>query len=130
MVIVKEVPDNIIESSSCIKYLINLKNSEIKNFKITNRIEQVEHYKNLLIYNNISKEFKIQKFDIISNKISDLIEKYGELKDSDYFDDGNWFEYQVGKFTNPELYEFPKEYRRIGKWIFDEINSRIIDIEK
>ena len=130
VVIVKEVPDNIIESSSCIKYLINLKNSEIKNFKITNRIEQVEHYKNLLIYNNISKEFKIQKFDIISNKISDLIEKYGELKDSDYFDDGNWFEYQVGKFTNPELYEFPKEYRRIGKWIFDEINSRIIDIEK
>ena len=130
VVIVKEVPDNIIESSSCIKYLINLKNSEIKNFKITNRIEQVEHYKNLLIYNNISKEFKIQKFDIISNKISDLIEKYGELKDSDYFDDGNWFEYQVGKFTNPELYEFPKEYRRIGKWIFDEINNRIIDIEK
>ena len=130
VVIVKEVPDNIIESSSCIKYLINLKNSEIKKFKITNRIEQVEHYKNLLIYNNISKEFKIQKFDIISNKISDLIEKYGELKDSDYFDDGNWFEYQVGKFTNPELYEFPKEYRRIGKWIFDEINSRIIDIEK
>ena len=130
VVIVKEVPDNIIESSSCIKYLINLKNSEIKNFKITNRIEQVEHYKNILIYNNISKEFKIQKFDIISNKISDLIEKYGELKDSDYFDDGNWFEYQVGKFTNPELYEFPKEYRRIGKWIFDEINSRIIDIEK
>ena len=130
VVIVKEVPDNIIESSSCIKYLINLKNSEIKKFKITNRIEQVEHYKNLLIYNNISKEFKIQKFDIISNKISDLIEKYGELKDSDYFDDGNWFEYQVGKFTDPELYEFPKEYRRIDKWIFDEINNRIIDIEK
>ena len=124
VVIVKEVPDNIIESSSCIKYLINLKNSEIKKFKITNRIEQVEHYKNLLIYNNISKEFKIQKFDIISNKISDLIEKYGELKDSDYFDDGNWFEYQVGKFTDPELYEFPKEYRRIDKWIFDEINKR------
>ena len=130
VVIVKEVPDNIIESSSCIKYLINLKNSEIKKFKITNRIEQVEHYKNLLIYNNISKEFKIQKFDIISNKISDLIEKYGELKDSDYFDDGNWFEYQVGKFTDPELYEFPKEYRRIDKWIFDEINNRIIDIEQ
>ena len=130
VVIVKEVPDNIIESSSCIKYLINLKNSEIKKFKITNRIEQVEHYKNLLIYNNISKEFKIQKFDIISNKISDLIEKYGELKDSDYFDDENWFEYQVGKFTDPELYEFPKEYRRIDKWIFDEINNKIIDIEK
>ena len=130
VVIVKEVPDNIIESSSCIKYLINLKNSEIKKFKITNRIEQVEHYKNLLIYNNISKEFKIQKLDIISNKISNLIEKYGELKDSDYFDDGNWFEYQVGKFTDPELYEFPKEYRRIGKWIFDEINNKIIDIEK
>lgn len=130
VVIVKEVPDNIIESSSCIKYLINLKNNEIKKFKITNRIEQVEHYKNLLIYNNISKEFKIQKFDIISNKISDLIEKYGELKDSDYFDDENWFEYQVGKFTDPELYEFPKEYRRIDKWIFDEINNKIIDIEK
>ena len=129
VVIAKEVPDNIIESSSCIKYLINLKNSQMKNFKIANRIEQVEHYKNLLIYNNISKEFKIQKFDIISNKISVLIEKYGELKDSDYIDDGNWFEYQVSKFADPEFYEFPKEYRRIGKWIFDEINNKIIDIE-
>ena len=130
IIIAKEKPENIIESPSCVKYLINLKNGEIKNFKIANRIEQVEHYKNLLIYNNISKEFKIQKFDIISNKISDLIEKYGELKDANYINDGNWFEYQVDKFSDPELYEFSKEYRRIGKWIFDEINSRIIDIEK
>lgn len=130
IIIAKEKPENIIESPSCVKYLINLKNGEIKNFKIANRIEQVEHYKNLLIYNNISKEFKIQKFDIISNKISDLIEKYGELKDANYINDGNWFEYQVDKFSDPELYEFSKEYRRIGKWIFDEINNRIIDIEK
>lgn len=107
-----------------------MKNGEIKNFKIANKIEQVEHYKNLLIYNNISKGFKIQKFDIISNKISDLIEKYGELKDANYINDGNWFEYQVDKFSDPELYEFSKEYRRIGKWIFDEINNKIIDIEK
>ena len=130
IIIAKEKPENIIESPSCVKYLINLKNGEIKNFKIANRIEQVEHYKNLLIYNNISKEFKIQKFDIISNKISDLIEKYGELKDANYINDGNWFEYQVDKFSDPELYEFSKEYRRIGKWIFDEINNKIIDIEK
>lgn len=130
VIIAKEKPENIIESPSCVKYLINLKNGEIKNFKFANRIEQVEYYKNLLIYNNISKEFKIQKFDIISNKISDLIEKYGELKDANYINDGNWFEYQVDKFSDPELYEFSKEYRRIGKWIFDEINSRIIDIEK
>lgn len=130
IIIAKEKPENIIESPSCVKYLINLKNGEIKNFKFANRIEQVEYYKNLLIYNNISKEFKIQKFDIISNKISDLIEKYGELKDANYINDGNWFEYQVDKFSDPELYEFSKEYRRIGKWIFDEINSRIIDIEK
>lgn len=130
VIIAKEKPENIIESPSCVKYLINLKNGEIKNFKFANRIEQVEYYKNLLIYNNISKEFKIQKFDIISNKISDLIEKYGELKDANYINDGNWFEYQVDKFSDPELYEFLKEYRRIGKWIFDEINSRIIDIEK
>ena len=130
IIIAKEKPENIIESPSCVKYLINLKNGEIKNFKIANKIEQVEHYKNLLIYNNISKEFKIQKFDIISNKISDLIEKYGELKDANYINDGNWFEYQVDKFSDPELYEFSKEYRRIGKWIFDEINNKIIDIEK
>ena len=130
VIIAKEEPDNIVESPSYIKYLINLKNGEIKNFKIANKIEQVEHYKNLLIYNNISKEFKIQKFDIISNKISDLIEKYGELKDANYINDGNWFEYQVDKFSDPELYEFSKEYRRIGKWIFDEINNKIIDIEK
>lgn len=130
VIIAKEKPENIIESPSCIKYLINLKNGEIKNFKFANRIEQVEYYKNLLIYNNISKEFKIQKFDIISNKISDLIEKYGELKDANYINDGNWFEYQVDKFSDPELYEFSKEYRRIGKWIFDEINNKIIDIEK
>lgn len=130
IIIAKEKPENIIESPSCVKYLINLKNGEIKNFKIANRIEQVEYYKNLLIYNNISKEFKIQKFDIISNKISDLIEKYGELKDANYINDGNWFEYQVDKFSDPELYEFSKEYRRIGKWIFDEINNKIIDIEK
>lgn len=130
VIIAKEEPDNIIESPSYIKYLINLKNGEIKNFKIANKIEQVEHYKNLLIYNNISKGFKIQKFDIISNKISDLIEKYGELKDANYINDGNWFEYQVDKFSDPELYEFSKEYRRIGKWIFDEINNKIIDIEK
>ena len=130
VIIAKEEPDNIIESPSYIKYLINLKNGEIKNFKIANKIEQVEHYKNLLIYNNISKGFKIQKFDIISNKISDLIEKYGELKDANYINDGNWFEYQVAKFSDPELYEFSKEYRRIGKWIFDEINNKIIDIEK
>ena len=130
VIIAKEKPENIIESPSCVKYLINLKNGEIKNFKFANRIEQVEYYKNLLIYNNISKEFKIQKFDIISNKISDLIEKYGELKDANYINDGNWFEYQVDKFSDPELYEFSKEYRRIGKWIFDEINNKIIDIEK
>ena len=130
VIIAKEEPDNIVESPSYIKYLINLKNGEIKNFKIANKIEQVEHYKNLLIYNNISKGFKIQKFDIISNKISDLIEKYGELKDANYINDGNWFEYQVDKFSDPELYEFSKEYRRIGKWIFDEINNKIIDIEK
>ena len=130
IIIAKEKPENIIESPSCVKYLINLKNGEIKNFKIANRIEQVEYYKNLLIYNNISKEFKIQKFDIISNKISDLIEKYGELKDANYINDGNWFEYQIDKFSDPELYEFSKEYRRIGKWIFDEINNKIIDIEK
>ena len=76
------------------------------------------------------KTYKYAPHLIVEDEEANKIIKYGELKDANYINDGNWFEYQVDKFSDPELYEFSKEYRRIGKWIFDEINNKIIDIEK
>mgnify|MGYP001643525523 CR=1 FL=1 len=54
--------------------------------------------------------------------------KYGKKSDFDLYD--NSIINSLDRVFDPESYEEPEEYKRIGKWIFDEINSRIIDIEK
>lgn len=105
------------------KYTLNIKNNSIIDFKFSGRISQVEQYKNFLIYNNHSDGFKIQKHNILTDKVSTLIENYGRIKEEDV-------EIFTERLATPELFDKPIKYRRIGKWIFDEINNKIIDIEK
>ena len=105
------------------KYILNIKNNSIKDFKFSGRISQVEQYKNFLIYNNHSDGFKIQKHNILTDKVLTLIENYGRIKKEDV-------EIFTERLATPEFFDRPIKYKRIGKWIFDEINNKIIDIEK
>ena len=110
------------------KWVINLNNNNTYSYIFLNRILQVEQYKDYLIYNNLSKNFILQKHNFLSDKKSVLTMGYGKKSDFDLYD--NSIINSLDRIFDSEFYEEPEEYKRIGKWIFDEINSRIIDIEK
>ena len=110
------------------KWVINLNNNNTYSYIFLNRILQVEQYTDYLIYNNLSKNFILQKHNFLSDKKSVLTMGYGKKSDFDLYD--NSIINSLDRIFDSEFYEEPEEYKRIGKWIFDEINSRIIDIEK
>lgn len=110
------------------KWVINLNNNNTYSYIFLNRILQVEQYKDYIIYNNLSKNFILQKHNFLSDKKTVLTIGYGKKSDFDLYD--NSIINSLDRVFDPESYEEPEEYKRIGKWIFDEINSRIIDIEK
>ena len=110
------------------KWVINLNNNNTYSYIFLNRILQVEQYKDYLIYNNLSKNFILQKHNFLSDKKSVLTMGYGKKSDFNLYD--NSIINSLDRIFDSEFYEEPEEYKRIGKWIFDEINSRIIDIEK
>ncbi|ETZ29652.1 hypothetical protein HMPREF2085_00470 [Fusobacterium nucleatum 13_3C] len=101
-------------TSSYKRYLVDLYNNKIDIYTFSNEIDQIEQYKDFLVYSDVSNNFKVQKYNIFSNNISTLIDNYSiENKDGSY--------------------KIKKEYRRIGKWIIDDKNIKnlkIIDIEK
>jgi hypothetical protein len=130
------------------KYTINLKNEEIKSFDFTDIPERVELYKDSLIFfvnNNYFSQVnnEIKKNNIFSD--NSLIINSNSSNSSLEFEDifRNIFGGRNGfeSFSDSEnsiknskkediSYKNFSKFKRIGKWIFDEINNRIIDIEK
>ena len=91
------------------------------------RFYQIEQYNQYLIYNNASKNFSILKHDFLTNKKEILLKNYGKIVKFDLM--GNFFLNAVDQMLYPEMYQFPEIYLRIGKWIWDKKNSRIVSIE-
>ena len=91
------------------------------------RFYQIEQYNQYLIYNNASKNFSILKHDFLTNKKEILLKNYGKIEKLDLM--GNFFLNAVDQMLYPEMYQFPEIYLRIGKWIWDKKNSRIVSIE-
>lgn len=91
------------------------------------RFYQIEQYNQYLIYNNASKNFSILKHDFLTNKKEILLKNYGKIEKLDIM--GNFFLNAVDQMLNPEMYQSPETYLRIGKWIWDNKNNRIVSIE-
>ena len=51
----------------------------------------------------------------------------GETEKVDFM--GNFFLNAFEQMLNSEMYEYPETYSRIGKWIWDNKNNRIVSIE-
>ena len=101
-------------TSSFKRYLIDLYNNKIDVYTFSNEIDQIEQYKDFLVYSDVSNNFKVQKYNIFSNNISTLIDNYS-VKNKD------------------GSYKIKKEYRRLGKWTIDDKDIKdlkIIEIEK
>ena len=91
------------------------------------RFYQIEQYNQYLIYNNASKNFSILKHDFLTNKKEVLLKNYGKIEKLGIM--GNFFLDAIDQMLNPEMYQSPETYLRIGKWIWDNKNSRIVSIE-
>lgn len=91
------------------------------------RFYQIEQYNQYLIYNNASKNFSILKHDFLTNKKEVLLKNYGKIEKLGIM--GNFFLDAIDQILNPEMYQSPETYLRIGKWIWDNKNSRIVSIE-
>lgn len=91
------------------------------------RFYQIEQYNQYLIYNNASKNFSILKHDFLTNKKEVLLKNYGKIEKLGIM--GNFFLDVIDQMLNPEMYQSPETYLRIGKWIWDNKNSRIVSIE-
>lgn len=131
------------------KYTVNLKNEEIKSFDFTDIPESVELYKDSLIF-FINNEYfeqdnkEIKKNDILSDNTSiishstsnssfgfenifeDIFEGFKGFGDSTKNSEME----EKKKSKNLNSYKDSYKMKRIGRWIFDEINNKIIDIEK
>ena len=105
---------------------------------------QIEQYNQYLIYSNASKNFSIIKHDFLTNKKEILIKKYGKMKKLDIMYNfflnaiekkldirGNYFSDSVCPINLiPNLVSNSvMRYLRIGKWIWDNKNNRIVSIE-
>ena len=88
---------------------------------------QIEQYNQYLIYNNASKNYSVLKHDFLTDKKEILLRDYGETEKVDFM--GNFFLNAFEQMLNSEMYEYPETYSRIGKWIWDNKNNRIVSIE-
>lgn len=88
---------------------------------------QIEQYNQYLIYNNASKNYSVLKHDFLTDKKEILLRDYGETEKVDFM--GNFFLNAFEQMLNSEMYEYPETYSRIGKWIWDNKNNRIMSIE-
>lgn len=88
---------------------------------------QIEQYNQYLIYNNASKNYSVLKHDFLTDKKEILLRDYGETEKVDFMD--NFFLNAFEQMLNSEMYEYPETYSRIGKWIWDNKNNRIVSIE-
>jgi len=131
------------------KYIINLKNEDLKSFDFMDTSERVELYKDSLIFFVNNEYFEqdnkeIKKNNIFSDNTSIISSStsnssFGfENIFEDIFEGFKGFEDSIKnsekekkkESKNLNSYKDSSKMKRIGRWIFDEINNKIIDIEK
>lgn len=116
-VIFSEISENDIRTF----HYIDLDNGNVylQNFRL-GRFYQIEQYNQYLIYNNASKKFSIIKHDFLTNKKEILLKNYREI---------DTLSILVVVNAAQRLHPSPETYLRIGKWIWDNKNNRIVSIE-
>ena len=131
------------------KYIINLKNEELKSFDFMDTSERVELYKDSLIFFVNNEYFEQDNKEIKKNNIfSDNTSIISSSTSNSSFGFENIFEDIFEGFKgfgdstknsekeekkeskNLNSYKDSSKIKRIGRWIFDETNNKIIDIEK